>query len=71
MGTKYKLLVRKIQGNISMNRALNWTREMAMNHLDELAEELIATGIFADSHHQVPGKWTGKINTSRLYTILY
>ena len=46
-----------------MNRALNCTCEMAINHLDELAEELIATEIFTDSHQHAPGKWTGKIDT--------
>ena len=43
-----------------MNRALNCNREMAINHLDELAEELIATSIFTDSHQHAPGKWIGK-----------
>ena len=43
-----------------MNWALNCTREMAVNHLDELAEELIATGIFTDSHQHAPGKRIGK-----------
>ena len=63
--TKDKLLLKKIQGNVAMNRALNCTHEMAINHLDELAEELIATEIFTDSHQHAPGKWTRKIDTSR------
>ena len=48
-----------------MNRALNCTREMAIDHLDELAEELIATGIFTNACQLEPGRWTGTIDTLR------
>ena len=43
-----------------MNKALNCTHEMAINHLHELAEELIPTGIFTDSYLHAPGKWAKK-----------
>ena len=48
-----------------MNRALNCTREMACSHLDELADELIKTGIFTDPQKEDDGVWTGEIDTSR------
>ena len=34
---------------MSMNRALNCTRDMACSHLDALAQELIDTGIFTNA----------------------
>ena len=48
-----------------MNRALNCTEEMARNHLDELADELILAGIFTDAVQVESGKWTGNIATDR------
>ena len=61
----YPELVMKRQANVSMNRALNCTQEMAQNYLDELAQELISAGIFADAEKQSPGTWTGNIDVSR------
>lgn len=52
-----------------MNKALNCTHEMAINHLHELAEELIPTGIFTDSYLHAPGKWAKKISISRYFHI--
>ena len=55
----------KRQKNVNMNRALNCTREMAEKHLDELAEELIAAGIFNRHEKIASGVWTGDIDVSR------
>ena len=55
----------KRQGNTSMNRALNCSREMAEKHLDELAEELISTGIFTNAKKISPGIWHGQIDSTR------
>ena len=46
---KYPSLTQKRQGTVSMNRALNCTREMAEEHLDEFAFELIETGIMMNA----------------------
>ena len=40
---------------------------MAVNHLDALAAELIETGIFTNSTQDEPGKWSGVIDTSRVF----
>ena len=40
-GAKYQSI-----GTVSINRVLNCTKEMACNHLNELAEELIECNIF-------------------------
>ena len=52
---------------MSMNRALNCTRDMACSHLDALAQELIDTGIFTNAKQIQLRVWTGKIDTSRVY----
>ena len=38
---------------------------MAINHLDDLAAELIAAGIMTNSEQNEPGVWSGDIDTSR------
>ena len=40
---------KKRRGTVSRNCALNCTKEMACNHLNKLAEELIKTNIFIDA----------------------
>ena len=40
---------------------------MAMSHLDDLAAELILTGIFTNATQIEPGVWDGSIDTSRIY----
>ena len=60
-------VVRKRQGNVAMNRALNCTTEMAQEHLDELADELIQCGIFKNPTKVEPGVWEGDIDTSRVF----
>ena len=52
---------------VSMNRALTYSREMARNHIDELAAELIRLGILTDAEQQGPGKWMGKVDLTRIY----
>ena len=52
---------------MSMNRALNCTRDMACSHLDALAQELIDTGIFTNAKQIQAGVWTGKIDVTRAY----
>ena len=55
----------KRQGNVSVNRALNCTREMGCGHLDELAEELLAAGIMTNAEQVESGVWIGDIDTGR------
>ena len=50
-----------------MNRALNCSREMARNHIDELAAKLIRLGIFTDAGQQGLGKLTGKVDLTWIY----
>ena len=45
-----KYITKKRQGTVSINRALNCTKEMACNHLKELAEELIECNIYIDAN---------------------
>ena len=52
---------------MSMNSALNCTRDMACSHLDALAQELIDTGIFTNAKQIQAGMWTGKIDVTRVY----
>ena len=52
---------------VSLKRVLACTKEMAMSHLDNLAEELIAAGIFTNAVQLEPGVWEGNIDTSRIY----
>ena len=54
----------KRQDTVSMNKALNCTRDMTCSHLDALAKELIDTGIFTNAKQIQPGVCTGKINTT-------
>lgn len=52
-----------------MNRALNCTKEMAVSHLDDLAQELLDAGILTNAVQLSNGTWTGDIDTSRLVEI--
>ena len=65
--TKHPDITRKRQGTVSMNRALNCSREMARGHIDDLANELIRLGIFTNAKQEGPGKWTGVVDLSRIY----
>ena len=57
--TKYKNTV-----SINPNFGLHCTREMAIEHLDELVSMLIETGIAPDLKKIEPGVWNGKIDTA-------
>ena len=59
------VLTKKRQGTVSMNRALNCTREMACSHLDDLGDKFIKVGIFSNAQIEESGVWTGEMNTSR------
>ena len=51
---------------VSVNRVLNCTCDMAANYLDELANELISTGIYENAMRHDAGVWRGNIATSRI-----
>ena len=59
--------MKKRQGTVSINRALNCTKEMACNHINELAEELVKTNIFINAIQLETGVWQGDIDTTRVY----
>ena len=40
---------------------------MAINHLDELAEELISCNIFSNGKKLDNGVWNGEIDTTRVF----
>ena len=66
--SKYqKCITKKRQGTVSINRALNCTKEMACNHLNKLAEELIKTNIFINAIQLETGVWQGDIDSTRVY----
>ena len=64
---KHPSLTSKRQGHVSVNRALSCTREMACDHLDELAEELIDAGIMTNAEQAEHGVWKGNIDTGRIF----
>ena len=64
---KHPSLVKKRQGTISVKRAISCTHEMAANHLDDLAAELINAGIFTNAKKNGPGEWSGDIDTTRIF----
>lgn len=43
----------------------NCTRDMAIKHLDDLAEELIHCGIFTNALQEAPDVWSGNVDTLR------
>ena len=57
----------KRQGRALTKMAVACTREMAINHIDELALELIDTGIFKNAEKFPSGKWTGSVDTQRVF----
>ena len=62
-----KVLSQKRVGHTSLARAVACTTEMAIAHIDSLAEELIGKGIFMDAEQVKPGVWTGVIDGSRVF----
>ena len=64
---KHSTLTVKRQGHVSVNRALNCTRKMACNHLNDLAEELIAAGMVTNAERVDTGVWKGDIDTGRIF----
>lgn len=66
--TKYKDTIRKKRrGYTSLKRALSCTLPMAKSHIDELAEELVSSGIFENAVKKECGSWTGKIDGTRVF----
>ncbi|XP_047131042.1 uncharacterized protein LOC124810350 isoform X2 [Hydra vulgaris] len=64
---KHSSLTIKRQGQVLINRALNCTREMACNHLNDLAMELQAAGIMKNAKKVDEGVWKGDIDTTRIF----
>ena len=62
-----KVLREKRVGHTSLARAVACTTDMAIAHLDSLAEELISKGIFTNAEQIKPGVWTGDIDGSRVF----
>ena len=67
LDAKHDDLTRKRVGRTSLNRALACTREMAIEHIDSLADELIKTGIMKNYEQVSPGVWKGDIDGSRVF----
>ena len=65
--SEYPKLRCKSQRKVSVKRGLRCTREMAIEHLDELAELLIETGIAHSLEKVEGGVWEGDIDTSRIW----
>ena len=62
-----KLIALKRQGSVNIRRAVNCTRSMAVEHLDNLAAKLISAGIFTNAKKEGPGQWSGNIDTTRIF----
>ena len=58
-------LIMKSPKSLEINRGLNITREMAENHLDDLAMEINLAGI-GDLKREAPGVWYGVIDGRRI-----
>ena len=63
----YPELKSKKKHKVSLKRGIRCTREMAIEHLAELAGVLIDTGIAPGLKQIEPGVWRGDIDTSRIY----
>ena len=61
------ILRKKRRGSVSINRATACTKEMAVIHIDGLAQELIDANIFTNATMVEPGHWTGTIDGSRVF----
>ena len=64
---KHGDITRKHPSTVALKRVLACTKEMAISHLDDLAAELILTGIFTNATQIEPGVWEGSVDTSRIY----
>ena len=64
---KYDSLTKKRIGHTSLARAIACTKEMAINHLDSLADELIRKGIMTNYKKVCPGVWEGDIDGTRVF----
>lgn len=64
---QYPKLAKKKVNKVSVSRGLNCTRQMAVEYIDELAKELIDTGIATNMKQVEPGKWNGVIDISRIW----
>ena len=63
--TKYPELKKKIPKKIDINRGFNVTRDMAIEYLDDLAQEVNETGI-GKLEYVGPGIWNGPIDMLRI-----
>ena len=61
-------LKKKRLTTVSVSRGLNCTRDMAIEYIDQLAQELIDVGIATDMEQLEPGVWEGDVDTSRYDT---
>ena len=65
--TQYPKLGKKKVNKVSVSRGLNCTRQMAIEYIDDLAKELIDTGIAKNLKQVQPGEWKGDIDVSRIW----
>ena len=61
------ILTKKTQGVTSLNRATACTVEMAIKHIDDLADELSKAGIMTVPVKVTSGTWTGVIDPKRVF----
>ena len=66
--TKHRAVLRKKRrGATSMKRVLSCSKEMATEHIDNLAEELMSCGIMENGVKNASGVWTGVIDPTRIF----
>ena len=64
---KYPEITRKRVSRTSYARAIACTTEMAVGHIDSLAEEMIRLDIMRNAKKIEPGVWKGEIDVSRVF----
>ena len=64
---KHESLTRKCIGHTSLARAVACTEEMAIEHIDSLAEELIMTGIMTNYKQIRPDVWNGNVDGAPVF----
>lgn len=62
-----KELTMKRQGNAAAKRVLACTEGKVRSYLDDLAEELISTGIFKNAKKLESGVWSGEKDITRIF----
>ena len=59
----------RVARSTSIRRAVARTRSMTVEHLDNLAKELIKNKIMTNAQQISPGEWSGEVDESRVFNL--